>query len=137
MKDQAKMEQGKDIDSVIYKLNLAMNISHLYRNPDLSLTQLAATLGVHYGSLSDMIYQYYGVGFRKYLNDLRVDKLISEIEQSKFEMTVAECMELAGFKSRVTFHNAFKSKVGMTLTAYYKSQDKLPKQKIWVFEVVG
>ncbi len=131
------MENGKDIDSVIYKLNLAMDISHLYRNPDLSLTQLAATLGVHYGSLSDIIYQYYGVGFRKYLNDLRIDKLLSEIEQSKFAMTVAECMELAGFKSRVTFYNAFKSKLGMTLTAFYKSQNKLSKAQNRVFEVVG
>jgi AraC-like DNA-binding protein len=99
-----------------------MNISHLYRNPDLSLTQLAVTLGVHYGSLSDIIYQYYEVEFRKYLNDLSIDKLLYEIEQSKFAMTVADCMELVGFKSRVTFHNAFKSKVGMTLTAYYKYQ---------------
>jgi AraC-like DNA-binding protein len=131
------MGKVKDIDSVLYKLNLAMEISHLYRNPDLSLTQLAATLGVHYNSLSDIIYQYYGLRFKNYLNDLRIDKLLSEIEQAKFMMSVAECMKLSGFKSRATFHHVFRCKVGMTLTVYYKSHDKLPNQKDRVFEVVG
>ncbi len=130
------MEKGQDIDSVIYKLNLAMDISHLYKDADLSLTQLAATVGVHYGVLSEMIHQYYGVRFRKYLNDLRIDKLLSEINKIKYAMTVAECMELAGFKSRVTFHHAFKSKVGMTLTEFYKTKNKLPKSVKRVFEAV-
>lgn len=130
------MEKGNDIDSVIFKLNLAMNIRHLYRDADLSLTQLAATIGVHYGSLSGIIFQYYGVGFRKYLNNLRIDMLLSEIEKKKYVMTVAECIKLAGFKSRVTFHNAFKSKVGMNLTVYYKTQSKLSKSKDIIFNVV-
>ena len=130
------MEKGQDIDSVIYKLNLAMDISHLYKDTDLSLTQLAATVGVHYGLLSEMIHQYYGVGFRKYLNQLRIDKLLSEIGKMKYAMTVAECMDLVGFKSRVTFHHAFKSKLGMTLTVYYTTKNKLPKSVKRVFEAL-
>jgi len=51
-------------------------------------------------------------------------------------MTVAECMQLSGYKSRVTFYHAFKSKVAMTLTANYKTINKLPKSLKIVFETV-
>jgi AraC-like DNA-binding protein len=130
------MEDKQELEAVIFKLNVAMDFNLLYKDPNLNLTKLAAHLDLHYGVLSKVIKTYYGLGFRAYLNQLRIDKLVSTLDKTKVRITIEESMKLSGFRSRVTFFNAFKSRVGMNFSAYFASK-LIPKEKeLPIFYVV-
>lgn len=126
-----------DADDVIYKLNLAMEFHELYKDPDLSLTKLASIVGVHYGVLSRIIKSYYGYGFRSYLNDIRIKKLIEWIKPETGRPKIEKCLEVTGYKSRITFYNAFRSKTGVSLKEYYKIQSELHNSNPIIFESVA
>ncbi|SNS75020.1 AraC-type DNA-binding protein [Belliella buryatensis] len=128
-----ELEEQED---VIFKLNIAIDFKQVYKDPDLSLTKLASILGVHYGTLSKIIKNKYGVGFRKFLNEVRIKKLIGEIQFESTRPKVEQCMVMSGFRSRITFFNAFRSQTGISLSAYYKSHFQSKNLKIIIFDSV-
>ena len=128
-----ELEEQED---VIFKLNIALDFKEVYKDPDLSLTKLAALLGVHYGNLSKIIKNEYGIGFRKFLNEVRIKKLIEKIQSEATQPKVEQCMEISGFKSRVTFFNAFRSQTGISLSHYYKAHFPSKKSKTIIFNSV-
>ena len=73
------MESKVDIESIIFKLNFAMDFNWLYKDHEFDITKLASNLGVNYEVLSKVIKSYYGVGFRAYINQLRIDRLLEII----------------------------------------------------------
>ncbi|SNS76810.1 Helix-turn-helix domain-containing protein [Belliella buryatensis] len=128
-----ELEEQED---VIFKLNIALDFKQVYKDPDLSLTKLAALLGVHYGNLSKIIKNKYGVGFRKFLNEIRIKKLLDKIQLEATQPNVEQCMEISGFKSRVTFFNAFRSQTGTSLSGYYKKDFQSKNSKVIIFDSV-
>jgi YesN/AraC family two-component response regulator len=129
------MESKVDIESIIFKLNIAMDYYWLYKDPELNLTKLAARLGVNYGLLSKVIKSYYGVGFRAYINQLRIDKLLEIIHELNTFLSIDESMKISGFRNRVTFYKAFKSSTGLNFTTYFKINNLSKKNKSLVLYV--
>ncbi|SNS75296.1 Helix-turn-helix domain-containing protein [Belliella buryatensis] len=130
------MESKVDIESIIFKLNVAMDFNWLYKDPELDLTKLAAHLGVSYSVLSKVIKSYYGLGFRAYINQLRIDKLLEIISSFNTILSIEQSMKISGFKSRVTFFNAFKSRTGMSFTIYWKANNLPKKNELPIFYAV-
>jgi YesN/AraC family two-component response regulator len=58
---------------------------------------------VNDGVLSKVIRSYYDVGFRAYINQLRIDKLLEIICNLYTSLSIEKSMRISGFRSRVNF----------------------------------
>lgn len=76
-----------------------------YTNPDVTLPTLAERVGVHPNALSYIINEEMGMGFREYLNRLRLHEFL----RLAFD---------AGFSSKSTFLRAFREHYGTTPSDY-------------------
>jgi AraC-like DNA-binding protein len=87
---------------------------------DLTSIKLAVALDSNAKYLSKIIYHYRGKKFVEYINDLKVDYLISLLKNDKRirNYTNKALAEEAGFSSTQRFANAFMAKTGMP-TSYF------------------
>ena len=96
----------------------------LYLQYDISLPQLAQTIGTNRLYLS----QYFsnqGTTYNAYINDLRINHFVSlyrEAVNSKRSITAQQLALESGFHSYNTFRDAFKRKMGQSVTAWKKAQ---------------
>lgn len=103
------------------KLNQLMNEGQFYKNPSLSLGELAAELDLHPNYISQIINNNGGKSFYDYVNNFRVNEfkhLISQPENKNFTL-----MALAydcGFNSKSSFNRYFKKITGVTPSQYTK-----------------
>ncbi len=99
-----------------------MKDKELYKNADLSLSQLALELGIHSNYLSQIINEKEGKSFYDFVNYFRIEEfkhlIAQESNQQYTLMTVAfDC----GFNSKSSFNRHFKKNMNMTPTEYLKS----------------
>ena len=96
--------------------------THLYLQHDLTLLQLAKTIGTNRFYLS----QYFsnqGMTYNAYINDLRVNYFIilyREAVDARRSFTAQQLAKESGFRNYNTFNNAFKRKMGLSVTAWMK-----------------
>lgn len=94
-----------------------------YTNPGYSINGLSKETGVPVYQLSLFINNYYGCNFSNWTNKLRVEYFLKLTEDSvNKNLTLEALAQKAGFKSRVTFINAFKKEKGLTPTTYLKQK---------------
>ncbi|MFE3872217.1 AraC family transcriptional regulator [Flavobacterium sp. ZS1P70] len=92
---------------------------------------MAAKLTVAFGSnakyLSKIIYHYRGKKFTKYINDLKIDHIISLLKEDKRirNYTNLALAEEAGFSSTQRFTTAFYSKTGMPTSYFIEELQKV------------
>ena len=112
------------------KLSLSQNIGpllkkhceepQLYLQHDLTLLQLALTIGTNRTYLS----QYFsslGMNYNVYINDLRINhfiRLYREAVTAQSSVTAQQLALESGYKSYNTFRDAFKRKMGQSVTAW-------------------
>ncbi|MDO9512940.1 MAG: AraC family transcriptional regulator [Bacteroidales bacterium] len=108
-------------DELATKLDQALKVDGMYRNPELTLEDLARTLNTNSKYLSQVINEFYGVNFYTLVNKLRVD-YASEIIRSKNSkgFTLTYVGQISGFNSKSTFNLAFKKFTGQTPSDYIK-----------------
>ena len=99
-----------------------MNDQKLFKNSELSLSQLAGELDIHPNYLSQIINEKEDKSFYDFVNAFRVEefkRLITIEENKKFTLlTLAfEC----GFNSKSSFNRHFKKLTGQTPSVYAKS----------------
>ena len=101
-----------------------MNKESLFKNNDLTLTDLAKRLDVHSNYLSQVINEKEQKNFYNYINSLRINEFIrlASLPESK-KYTLLSLAYDCGFNSKSTFNKHFKENTGKTPTAYFKSQD--------------
>ena len=98
----------------------------LYLQYDISLPQLAQTIGTNRLYLS----QYFsnqGTTYNAYINDLRINHFVSlyrEAVNSKRSITAQQLALESGFHSYNTFRDAFKRKMGQSVTAWMKAAER-------------
>ncbi len=103
------------------KLNQLMTEGQFYKNPTLSLSDLADKLDLHPNYLSQIINDNGGQSFYDYINTFRVNefkKLIALPENKKYTLMALayEC----GFNSKSSFNRYFKKITGETPSQYAK-----------------
>ena len=88
--------------------------SNGFTNPELTLDSLAKDFDTNRTALSKYINTAYNKNFRKYINDLRINYIISKIISDKvyLNFTMEALAAESGFKSRQKFSDAFLDTTG-------------------------
>jgi AraC-like DNA-binding protein len=95
------------------KLLAAMESEKAYRDPDLTLTDLAKKLGTNASLLSKVINRNFQVNFNDFVNRYRVEEVKQQLEKgAAAQVTVMGLAYDAGFNSKATFNRAFKKHTG-------------------------
>lgn len=105
------------------KLKKAMEEQKLFLNPELTITELANTLGVHPNHLSQVINSVESKTFYDFINGLRIDefkRIVARPENQKYTLLALafEC----GFNSKTAFYRNFKNATGQSPTLYLKQK---------------
>ena len=94
----------------------------LYLQHDLTLLQLAKAIGTNRFYLS----QYFsnqGTTYNAYINDLRINHFVS-LYREKRSSSAQQLAQESGYRSYRTFSEAFKRKMGHTVSAWIKAQNE-------------
>ena len=115
----------QNMDRLLDEVHLLLHESKLYRDPRLSLHQLAKAVDSNTSVLSRVINEKAKMNFNDFVNAYRVDA----VKQSllKGEMTYKTLTGIAmdqGFNSKSTFIRSFKKKEGITPSEYFRSIEK-------------
>jgi len=125
-KGHIKYENKKIIDteadSLITKLAHIMEEEELYKNANVTMPQIAKTLGISSSYLSQLLNDNCNKSFSLFMNEYRIEaaKLLL-INEKKMSMDLIA--EQCGFNSQSTFYNAFKKLVGAT-PALFRKENK-------------
>jgi AraC-like DNA-binding protein len=96
-----------------------MEDEHVYRNSDLTLSQLAAPLGISAHNLSQVLNSTRGQNFFDFVNSYRVNDVIASFNDSdKNHLKILALAFDAGFNSKTTFNSIFKKMTGETPSEY-------------------
>jgi len=103
-------------------LETFMSVNKPYKNPDLTLDELAALIQVNPYQLSQVINSRVGKTFYHYINSYRINeflKLAALPESSRF--TYLGLAYDCGFQSKTTFNKYFKIVTGKTPSEYFQT----------------
>jgi AraC-like DNA-binding protein len=94
----------------------------LYRDPELSIYQLADKTGISKHHLTQVINEQLNRNFYELVNSYRVEEVKQRIIDPAFHhLTIEAIGQEAGFKSKTAFYANFKKQVGMTPAGWKKS----------------
>lgn len=85
-------------------------IRERYRDPDLNLERLCCETGLSRSHLSTLFKKETGLGYKEYLNEVRISHAITLLETTG--MRVQEVSDSIGFSSVEHFSRTFKSRTG-------------------------
>ncbi|WP_234859160.1 helix-turn-helix transcriptional regulator [Aquimarina aquimarini] len=115
----SKIEAG-EADSLLQKVQDTIYQKELYRNPNLTLPQLAKELNMRSHLLSQLLNDNLNKSFSQFINEYRIRKaktLLKKDRNLKIEIIAENC----GFNSNSTFYSAFKKNTGTTPAKYAKT----------------
>lgn len=93
-----------------------------YLNPDFSIAQISIKMDVPQNHVLYCINSIFNMKFSKLKTKLRVEQTKIFLQESVHSnITIDGIAQLAGFKSRSSFYNAFKEETGITPSDYLKS----------------
>lgn len=107
-------------DVLFEQLTQLMKEQEVYKNPELSLGELAELLSVHPNYLSQVINEKTAQNFYQYINKLRVEAFlqIAVLPHKQHYSLLALAFE-CGFNSKSTFNKYFKTVTGTTPSEYF------------------
>ncbi|WP_259016062.1 helix-turn-helix domain-containing protein [Emticicia fluvialis] len=109
----------KEFELLKTEIERAMIIDHLFKNPELTLTDLANHLGMQSKRVSQIINQGFGLNFNDFVNHYRTQEVIRILQSDKPSLITLLGIALdSGFNSKSTFNRAFKKYTSLTPKAY-------------------
>ena len=102
-----------DIETKLKRLNQLMHSSNLYQNENLNLNLTAESMDINSHQLSELINTHYGVGFSRYIRELRIEQAKVLLKNEPESSILSISME-TGFKSQSNFYAAFKEITGIS-----------------------
>lgn len=119
-----KSTLDEETASKIYAdLKRVMQAQQLYKNPELSLDELANVLNILPNHLSQVINSKEKRNFYDYINQLRIEyfiAILSHPDNKKF--TLLSLAYEAGFNSKTSFNRNFKKATGLTPSQYIEKE---------------
>lgn len=86
-----------------------------YKNPSLTLTDVANALGTNRNMISRVINQEFDINFNDFVNQKRVEAIIKQLNQgAHISNTLLSIALDCGFNSKTTFNRAFKKETSIT-----------------------
>ncbi|CAN5531215.1 AraC family transcriptional regulator [soil metagenome] len=102
----------------------------LWRNPDLSATSLARTLGTNTTYLSKALNEGLGQSFNECINRLRVEAVQRAMQAPEVQEDLLTMALDAGFRSKASFNRAFKTYAGKTPSEFRQEHAAQTSQNI-------
>lgn len=100
-------------------LNKLMQVDELWRNPDISLEELAVRLDTNRTTLTQVIQRESNEGYKEFINRFRMEEFM-KIINTKPRLNIQEEFFKVGFRSKVTALRHFKEYTGLTPTEYLR-----------------
>ncbi len=95
-----------------------------YRDPDLSLSELADTLGVHPNRLSFALNRIYGLSFPTLVNRRRIEYFLLRAREGALDNeNILQLALESGFSSKSTFNRVFKDTLGVSPSRFCAAHD--------------
>lgn len=111
--------ERENTSQVIGKLNEAMEKDKVYRNPNLSLNDLAETISETRNTISYVLNNHIHKSFYDYINTLRIEESKRLLLDEKYKNYTIEAVAAeAGFKTTSVFYKFFKNQVNLTPSQY-------------------
>ena len=98
------------------RFQCAVQYVHLNYRHDLSLSQVAQSVGITPNYLGSCFKNFFGITYVEYLNNLRIKYAMRLLENTK--LSCVEIGQLCGFNSPAYFIKIFKEKCKITPTVY-------------------
>ncbi len=113
------VEQAEQIQTGLTRL---MTSEKLYKNSELTLSDLAEKLNIHPNYLSQVLNEKEGVSFYDYINTLRIEefKKVAALPESK-QFTLLSLAYDCGFNSKSSFNRYFKKVNELSPSEYMKN----------------
>ncbi len=105
-------------------LTTLMQDKQLYRQNDLSLPELAQTLGISVHQLSELLNVHLGVSFYEFINDYRLQFACNLLQNPECQLRILDIAFDAGFNNKNSFYRTFKDSLGVTPNQYREQIDK-------------
>jgi AraC-like DNA-binding protein len=121
-------KQQENLSQIESKLKMYFAEHSPHLNPELSLSDVAAAIGVNTTYLSRLINHRLNVNFFTFVNNYRIDHAIHLIEERKGNITSDLLYMESGFKSRSVFYKLFREQTGFSPQEYIKNQYGLAKK---------
>jgi AraC-like DNA-binding protein len=113
----------QDASIIHERLMQLMTEQKPYKNPDLTLNELARIVEVHPNYLSQVINSKEKKSFYDLINEMRVNEFIKQTSQpSSLQYTLLAISFDCGFNSKASFNRNFKKYTGLTPRDYVKRQ---------------
>lgn len=97
------------------KITHLFETEHVYKNPNLTLTDLAGLLETNRNIISKTINQEFHMNFNDFVNHKRTEAIIARLKKGDHVQNTLLAIALdSGFNSKTTFNRAFKKHTGMT-----------------------
>ncbi len=104
-----------DVDEKVAALKEAMQTHQLFKNPRLSLDDLADAIEVKPYVLTQLLNTSVGKNFNDYVNEFRVEEVVRLMKDASFDhYTLTAIGFEAGFNSKATFNRIFRKVTGKT-----------------------
>ena len=104
-------------DELINKIETLINIKKCFLNPEITLPDLAQSLGTNRTYLSQVINQHYNKNFNQFINHLRIEEA-KKIITERTDCTIIDISHKCGFNSYNSFVRSFKLETGITPGKY-------------------
>ena len=97
------------------KVTASMQYDELYKDAELTLSQLAKKLSTNSSVLSKVVNQGFGLNFNDFVNEYRVKAVMELLKAGEQKnQTLLGIAYDCGFNSKATFNRAFKKKTGLS-----------------------
>lgn len=113
--------EDKVVNRILNNLDL-LESKKEFLSQNFKLTSMAKQLNTNTAYLSKILNEHKGISFSEYINDLRINYVLKELEQNAIfrKYTIQTISEEIGYKSSTTFIKAFKDRTEMTPSQYIK-----------------
>lgn len=112
-------EPNAKLSETVELLQKAMKEDRVFLNPKLSIYKLSDQLNVSQKHLSLVINQHFGMNFRDYINEYRVEEVKSMLNRNDVQhMSILGIALECGFNSEATFYRIFKKNTGKSPKEY-------------------
>ncbi|MEP1095163.1 MAG: helix-turn-helix transcriptional regulator [Cyclobacteriaceae bacterium] len=115
--------ESKKPSEIVKKLDDLIGKEKLYRNPELSLTDLSKSAEISERAISDTINQELNKNFYQLINEYRVEEMKERLQDPSLAHLKIFSLALdSGFNSKASFNRVFKAYTGYT-PKEFKSQN--------------
>jgi AraC-like DNA-binding protein len=118
-------KSSSDLDGLKAKLARLFEEELIFREKELTVSDLAKLLKISVRHLPEILHQVYGKSFKDLVNHYRNQLAKEKIENGYLaSFTLESLAEEVGYNSRITFYNAFKKEFQVSPSEFWDKKTK-------------